>query len=72
MAISQFKSATMRCTFDNGLDNNGKPKKKAKTYQNVTETASADAIHAVAIVLEGFGTQPLLILEKHAGQEIFA
>lgn len=72
MAVLQFKSATMRCTFDDGLDSKGKPKKKVKTYQNVTETASADAIHAVAIVLEGFGTKPLVTLEKHAGQEIFA
>ncbi|MBZ5201404.1 DUF1659 domain-containing protein [Planomicrobium chinense] len=72
MAASEFKNASIRCTYDNGLDDKGKTKKKVKAYHNVTETAAADAIHAVAIVLTGFGTKELMFLEKQSGLNIYA
>ncbi|TWT26083.1 DUF1659 domain-containing protein [Planomicrobium sp. CPCC 101110] len=72
MANSDFKSANIRLTFDNGLDESGKPKKKVKVYQNVTEAAGADAIFEVARVLGSFGTKPLMFLEKQQDETIYA
>jgi hypothetical protein len=72
MAASEFKSANIRLTFDNGLDDKGKTKKKVKAYHNVTETAAADAIHEVAIVLTNLGTKELMFLEKQSGLNIYA
>jgi hypothetical protein len=72
MANIDFKSASMRLTFDNGLDENGKVKKKVKVYPNVTEAAGADAIFEVSRVLTDFGTKPLMFLEKQSGETIYA
>ena len=50
MAFSDFKNASMRLTFDNGLDENGRLKRKVKAYQNVAEAATADGIFQAAQV----------------------
>jgi len=71
MAYSDFKNASMRLTFDNGLDDQGRLKRKVKAYQNVTENASAAGIFAAAQVLESFGTKPLMELEKISGSNIY-
>ena len=72
MAVSEFKSASIRCTFDNGLDDKGKAKKKVKAYHNVTETAAATEIFEVAVVLADLGTKPMMFVEKQSGLNIFA
>ena len=72
MANSDFKGASIRCTFENGLDDKGQVKKKVKVYQNVTEAAGADAIFEVSRVLTDFGTKPLMFLEKQSGITIYA
>lgn len=71
MAFSDFKSASMRLTFDNGLDEQGRLKRKVKAYQNVAEAATADGIFQAAQVLETFGTKPLMELEKISGSSIY-
>ncbi|ANU17196.1 hypothetical protein BBI11_09275 [Planococcus maritimus] len=71
MAFSDFKNASMRLTFDNGLDGQGRLKRKVKAYPNVAEAATADGIFQVAQVLEAFGTKPLMELEKISGSSIY-
>lgn len=71
MALSDFKNASMRLTFDNGLDEQGRLKRKVKAYQNVAEAATADGIFQAAQVLETFGTKPLMELEKISGSSIY-
>ena len=71
MAFSDFKNASMRLTFDNGLDEQGRLKRKVKAYQNVAEAATADGIFHAAQVLETFGTKPLMELEKISGSSIY-
>lgn len=71
MAFSDFKNASMRLTFDNGLDEQGRLKRKVKAYQNVAEAATADRIFQAAQVLETFGTKPLMELEKISGSSIY-
>ncbi|MGI2326653.1 DUF1659 domain-containing protein [Planococcus sp. YIM B11945] len=71
MANSDFKSASIRLTYENGLDDKGKVKTKVKAYQNVTEAAAADEIFEVGRVLSEFGTKPLMTLEKQSGITIY-
>ncbi|HSI68100.1 MAG TPA: DUF1659 domain-containing protein [Planococcus sp. (in: firmicutes)] len=72
MAMSEFKGASIRCTFEDGLDVNGRVKKKIKAYHNVTESASATEIFEVAEVLTNLGTKPLMFLEKQSAQTIYS
>lgn len=71
MARSEFKAASIRCTFDYGLDDAGKMKKKVKSYHNVTEAAQPTEIYNAVQVLTELGTKPLLFLEKQSGLSIF-
>lgn len=72
MANSNFKNASIRLTFDNGVDASGKPKKKVKAYQNVSDTAAATEIFETARVLTDFGIKPLMNLEKQSNLSIYA
>lgn len=71
MAFSDFKNASIRCTYDNGLDANGKVKRKVKSYQNVKEAAAADEIFETAAVLTNFGTKTLMDVEKQSAMTIY-
>lgn len=72
MANSNFKNASIRLTFDNGVDELGKPKKKLKAYQNVTDSAGATQVFETARVLTDFGMKPLINLEKQSNLSIYA
>lgn len=71
MAYSDFKSASIRCTYDNGLDTNGKVKRKFKSYHNVKEAAAVDGIFGTAAVLTNFGTKTLMNVEKQSASTIY-
>lgn len=71
MAFSDFKNASIRCTYDNGLDANGKVKRKFKSYHNVKEAAAADGIFETAAVLTNFGTKTLIDVEKQSAMTIY-
>lgn len=72
MANSNFKNASIRLTFDNGVDELGKPKKKVKAYHNVSDSAAPTEIFDTAIVMSDFGMKPLINLEKQSNQTIYA
>ncbi|AIY05357.1 hypothetical protein Plano_1392 [Planococcus sp. PAMC 21323] len=71
MAFSDFKNASIRCTYDNGLDANGKTKRKFKSYHNVKETAAAEGIFETAAILTNFGSKTLLDVEKQSAVTIY-
>ncbi len=71
MAYSDFKSASIRCTYDNGLDANGKVKRKFKSYHNVKEAAAAEGIFDTAAILTNFGTKTLMDVEKQSASTIY-
>ena len=71
MAFSDFKNASIRCTYDNGLDANGKVKRKFKSYHNVKEAAAAEGIFETAAVLTNFGTKTLMDIEKQSATSIY-
>lgn len=72
MANSNFKNASIRLTFDNGVDELGKPKKKLKAYHNVSDAAAATEVFETARVLTDFGMKPLINLEKQSNLSIYA
>lgn len=71
MAFSDFKNASIRCTYENGLDANGKVKKKIKAYHNVKEAAATDNIFGATAVLANFGTRTLMDVEKQSTITIY-
>lgn len=71
MAFSDFKNASIRCTYENGLDANGKVKKKIKAYHNVKEAAATDGIFGATAVLANFGTKTLMDVEKQSTTTIY-
>lgn len=71
MAFSDFKNASMRCTYDNGADANGKAKRKIKSYHNVKEAATAEGIFGTAAELTNFGTKTLIDVEKQSASTIY-
>lgn len=72
MAVSEFNDAILRLTLDDGLDANGKQKKKVKAYRNASDTATSDGMSQSAQVLAGFGTKPLISVEKQTTHNIYA
>lgn len=72
MANSNFKNASIRLTFSNGVDELGKPRKKVKAYHNVSDTAAATEIFESARVLTEFGMKPLMNLEKQSNVSIYS
>ncbi|WP_033541561.1 DUF1659 domain-containing protein [Planococcus sp. CAU13] len=72
MANSNFKNASIRLTFSNGVDALGKPRKKVKAYHNVSDAASPDEIYETARVLTEFGMKPLMNLEKQSNLSIYS
>ncbi|WP_162287812.1 DUF1659 domain-containing protein [Indiicoccus explosivorum] len=72
MAVSEFSEAVLRVTLDDGVDENGKQKKKVKAYRHASETATPDSMSQSAQLLAGFGTKPLISVEKQTVHNIYA
>ncbi|WP_113930598.1 DUF1659 domain-containing protein [Bacillus sp. P14.5] len=70
MATSDLKSIKLRMVFDNGVDENGKPKYSNKTYANINYTSTPDEILQAAQALAGLSSRPLLLVEKNDSYDI--
>lgn len=64
MANVDFKEAVVRLTYDAGLTQDGKMIKKAKTYRNVKQTATADQLSELTGILSSFSSFPIIAAEK--------
>ncbi|WP_019415838.1 DUF1659 domain-containing protein [Paenisporosarcina sp. TG20] len=64
MAIIDFKQAVVRMTFEAGYTPEGKVIKKASSYRNISQAATADQLGSVTSILSGFSSRPLLASEK--------
>lgn len=60
MAQFSFDSASLKVFFETGVDKEGQPIIKAKTFQNVRESATADQIQAVAQAINSLSSFPVL------------
>jgi hypothetical protein len=70
MATSDLKSIKLRMVFDNGMDENGKPKYSNKTYANINYSSTPDDIHQAAQALAGLSSKPLVNIEKNDSYDI--
>ncbi|MGF2618082.1 DUF1659 domain-containing protein [Rossellomorea vietnamensis] len=70
MATSDLKSIKLRMVYDNGVDENGKPKYSNKTYANINYTSTPDEILQAAQALAGLSSRPLLLVEKNDSYDI--
>ncbi|MEH7415778.1 DUF1659 domain-containing protein [Neobacillus drentensis] len=57
MAQGLLETTKLRLVFQLGIDNEGSPILKSKTFSNVSKTATADqlfqAAHAISVLCEG-------------------
>ncbi len=66
MAIGDFTEAIVRLTFDVGMTQEGKVLKKASSYRNIHESATAEQLMDMTSILSGFSSYPILAAEKIA------
>ena len=65
-----FQHAVLRLTYEVGIDNNGKPQTKSKSYRNLKAGQSAEKIAAVASALAGLSIYPLATIDKTETNEV--
>ncbi|RYM06492.1 DUF1659 domain-containing protein [Sporolactobacillus sp. THM7-7] len=64
MATGTIKASTLVLTFDNGVDESGKPVFLTKSFRNIKPGASFDALLAVAEQLASLQKHPLVMVER--------
>ena len=66
MAIVDFTGAVVRLTYDVGMTQDGKVIKKASSYRNIDESATAEQLMEVTSTLSSFLLYLILAAEKIA------
>ena len=66
MAIVDFTGAVVRLTYDVGMTQDGKVIKKASSYRNIDESATAEQLMEVTSTLSSFSSYPISAAEKIA------
>lgn len=64
MAISSFKSAAGRLSFQTGMSDRGKVQKRTKTYQNIAKDLAVDDFHTGLAALANLSSHALLEMER--------
>jgi hypothetical protein len=72
MARSLLQSSKLRMVFDGGIDDNGKPVLKAKTFSNVKKEATTDQLFQAATAIATLCTEPLNKVERTDSSELLA
>jgi hypothetical protein len=72
MARSFLQSSKLRLVFDGGIDDNGKPILKAKTFSNVKKEATTDQLFQAANAIATLCTEPLNKVERTDSSELLA
>lgn len=72
MAQAIITSSQLRMVFDHGVDEEGKPVMKAKNFNNVKATATADQLFAIAQALSPLQSYPLLQVERNDSFDLTA
>ncbi|AYC29496.1 DUF1659 domain-containing protein [Paenisporosarcina cavernae] len=70
MATAEFKEANLKLSYQVGMTPEGKALKRAKSYRNVKENATADQLASAALTFSGFSSHTLLDVEKSVQQDI--
>ncbi|WP_309088500.1 DUF1659 domain-containing protein [Domibacillus sp.] len=65
MAQATLTKSSLRLTFDNGVDENGKQLFQTKTYSNVKTDVTSDQFNAAAAAIAGLSARPLVSIERN-------
>lgn len=70
MANIQLMDSQLRLVFQNGVDEEGKPKLKNKNFNNVDTNTTADQLYSVAQAIASLQAKPLVAIERNDSQQI--
>ncbi len=65
MAQTYLQDVQLRLVLETGVDSEGKPLLKGKSYNNINSKATADQLFAVANAIASLQTLPLHTIEKN-------
>lgn len=70
MAQAMLKNSRLTLVFETGLNENGEPIFKGKSYANVQKAATADQLQQAATALAGLSAYPLSSVERTDNHDI--
>ncbi|PWW31389.1 uncharacterized protein DUF1659 [Cytobacillus oceanisediminis] len=70
MAQANIIDTKLRLVFETGLDLQGKPIHKSKTYSSVKQSATADQLFAVGQAVAALSNYPLVALNRNDSFDI--
>jgi hypothetical protein len=72
MATSNLVDASMVLTFDAGVDLNGKPVVKRKSFNSLKAQVTNDQLYAVATAIIPLQAYPIIVIERDDTTELTA
>jgi hypothetical protein len=72
MATAELKETKIQLVFDNGLDEKGKPKVRAKSFANINMNATPAQIENAAQAIASLSSQTMLFVERNDSFDIQA
>ncbi|WP_251548908.1 DUF1659 domain-containing protein [Neobacillus muris] len=72
MAQGLLETTKLRLEFQTGVDEEGMPILRAKTFSNVSKAATADQLYQAATALSALSNDPMNKVERNDSFEIIA
>ncbi|KYD10653.1 DUF1659 domain-containing protein [Heyndrickxia sporothermodurans] len=72
MADILLKGSSLKLVFDNGVDENGKPMFKTKTFNNIRLEATADELLKAAQAIDSLSQKDLFNVERNDSSDVKA
>ncbi|MBY0148907.1 DUF1659 domain-containing protein [Neobacillus niacini] len=72
MATAVIATSRLRLVFQTGMDDDGKPLLKAKTFSNIQKSATADQLFQAAQAIIGLSGDTLSNIEKVDNSDLLA
>ena len=70
MAEAFLKHSRLKLVFENGMDDEGNPVYKSKTFANVRRDSTADELYQVSQAIGSLAAQPLWLVERNDSYDI--
>ncbi|WP_318503744.1 DUF1659 domain-containing protein [Bacillus sp. T3] len=72
MAQEMLKDTGIRLFFETGLDGNGEPIIKSKSFNNVRKEATVEQIYQASQAIASLSSYPLISLERNNSLDVIA
>lgn len=72
MATAVLETTKLRLVFQMGIDDDGKPILKAKTFNNIQKSATADQLYQAAQAVSGLSNDNLSNVERVDNSDLLA